>query len=86
MLTIEQIENDEYSKNDVADLMMRFQIAKTSLNHLMTDIFKYNLSEMNDAYQIAVNSLCRIESDHTCSVEPVGECYRCACDLIAAGE
>jgi hypothetical protein len=89
MLTSEEIEGQEYSTNDVADLLMRLQTARSGLEYAATEIMK---TETNDslvmsAYEALINTLGMIDCEHDCEINPDDNgIYRCACGLIASAE
>ena len=92
MLTAEQIENQDYSMNDVADLKMRLQIAEQALQYIYYTISKNEGPESasRTAYETAINTFVKIQNEHKescCVVAPNFEgIYSCECDLIPAGE
>ncbi len=82
MLTIKEIERDDYSTNDIADLLMRVQIAEESLGSIADLI---SIDSIKAAFELAVNTRYRIIYQHDCDVSsPCGDKYRCSCDLIAS--
>ena len=94
-LTAEEIEAGDYSQNQVADLLMRVQIAQTALCFVATEIQKLDTScEFTlRAYQVALNTWSQIQQEHGkncdewCSVEPDKKgVYGCRCGLIASAE
>ena len=89
MLTVDEIERGEYSTNDVADLLMRVQIATTALCFVADELNRSGLDNcfVRDAHGVALNTLGRMQHEHDCSVEKLDAgTYRCKCDLIASAE
>jgi hypothetical protein len=89
MLTAEQIENQDYCTNDVADLLMRVQIAQSALFYVVTEIYKTETSDslVKSAYEFAVNGLGQIEHEHDCEIRQDDDGnYRCQCGLISSAE
>ena len=92
MLTAEQIENQDYSMNDVADLKMRLQIAEQALQYIYYTLSKNEGSEsaVRTAYETAINTFAQIQEEHkesSCEITPSFEgVYSCECDLTFVGE
>jgi hypothetical protein len=88
--TVEQIENELYSQNDLADLMYRLQIATTALCFVADTIALSGITDdpfIKEAHAVALNSWGRIQSEHECDVLPQKDgSYKCACELIASAE
>lgn len=88
MLTSKEIENQDYSINDVADLRMRLEIAEDSLLSIQGAL---EHDQPHKAYEFAVNDYVRITSchNHSCdcdvSIDSGGK-YSCRCYLIASAE
>ena len=88
MLTNEQIENKDYCTNDVADLKLRFEIAKQSL---MSIAGALKHEQPYKAYELAVNDLSRLQGEHNhdcdgdVSLDHNGN-YVCKCLLIMSAE
>lgn len=88
MITNQQIEDQDYSINDIADLKMRLEIAENSLLAIQGAL---QHDQPHKAYEIAVNDHVRITHDHNhnCNGDVVlsglGH-YACACYLIASAE
>jgi hypothetical protein len=87
MLTVDQVESGEYSVNDVADLLMRVQIATKALCFVADELNRSGLtdSRVRDAHSVALNTWWRMQHDHDCNVEKLDDnTYRCECDLLDA--
>ncbi len=88
MITNQQIEDQDYSINDIADLKMRLEIAESSLLAIQGAL---QHDQPHKAYEIAVNDHVRITSghNHNCdgdlAINSTGN-YTCACYLIASAE
>lgn len=84
MLTNEDIENQNYSMNDVADLKMRYDIACDTLEMIVQ---AFNFDQPHNAILFAQSDLKRIKSDHAdyCSGEvrmnDGASVYDCDCML-----
>ena len=89
MLNADDIENDRYSTNDIADLLMRLQTASTALSFVADNINRANVHNdfIKEAHEVALNTWGRLQLDHDCAVE-LGKngVYRCKCNLIASAE
>ena len=88
MLTNKQIEDQDYSINDVADLKLRLEIAENSLLAIQGAL-KHD--QPHKAYEFAVNDYVRITNghNHNCDGSVVLNSqgyYSCACYLIASAE
>ena len=87
MLTIKDIETGNYSQNDVADLMMRLQIASSSLNICATELNKLDESVLEndfirEAYNTALTAWTKLDNDHDCEIELYDhDRYTCKCHL-----
>ena len=97
MLTAELIEDQSYSTNDVADLLMRVQLASKALAFVSDSIARASEGEdyddrmLRDAYEVALNTYGRLNASHnkTCDGDVTADekgGYNCACSLIASAE
>lgn len=84
MITNNDIENQNYSVNDIADLKMRLEIAENSLLAIQAAL---RHDQPHKAYEFSVNDHVRITSKHnhdcdgTVSIGGDGH-YWCACYLV----
>lgn len=87
MITNEQIEAQDYSINDVADLKYRLEIAVEALNGIIGAI---EHDQSYKAREWAINDLSRIEGEHMpfCDgkISLHKDKYGCMCALIVSGE
>ena len=84
MITVKDIETDNYSQNDVADLMMRFQIAMHSLLICSTELNKTKTTNdfIKEAHDTALMSWVKLSNEHDCEIELVDhDRYTCKCHL-----
>lgn len=85
MLSNDQIEDQDYTTNQVADLKMRLDISIKSLEAIAESI---RHEKPHEAYALAVNDLARITGEHAkdCNEDvQVGHSsglYECSCMLI----
>jgi len=97
MLTAEIIENQNYCTNDVADLLMKVQIASKALAFVADAIARasegedYDARMLSDAHGVAITTYGRINSDHSksCCADVTADDkggYNCACSLMASAE
>lgn len=88
MITNQQIEDQDYSINDIADLKMRLEIAEDSLLAIQGAL---QHDQPHKAYEFAVNDYVRITSghNHNCDRDVTidsGGHYSCSCHLISSAE
>lgn len=84
MLTVEEIEKSNFSVNDVADLMMRYQKAYKTIEFIVTELMKVDNPSAftKSAYEAGVDGLDGMEKAHDCEVVPNDKgAYQCNCDL-----
>lgn len=84
-LTPQQIEDQDYSINDVADLRMRLDIAERALYGISNAIQD---NQQFKAYEIAVNTIAQVNGEHNHDCDgrvSLGNDnkYSCMCCLIA---
>lgn len=84
MLTNEQIENQDYTINDIADIKHRLDIAARALELVITAL---QHEQPHKAYEIAVNDFMRVTGEHAADCDKQTELlktgeYACACELI----